>query len=93
LHLAFEARGGRTVLTARRFTLPLQALEPMDLDGDGVATLLLLNPTGGLLAVFVLPGRDILIGVGLMIMMGFLAGVMPALAAMRLRITDALRRV
>jgi urease accessory protein len=38
------------VLTTRRFTLPLQALEPMDLDGDGVATLLLLNPTGGLLA-------------------------------------------
>ena len=38
------------MLTARRFTLPLQALEPMDLDGDGVATLLLLNPTGGLLA-------------------------------------------
>jgi urease accessory protein len=38
------------VLTARRFTLPLQALEPMDLDGDGVATLLLLNPTGGVLA-------------------------------------------
>ncbi len=38
------------MLTARRFTLPLQAIEPMDLDGDGVATLLLLNPTGGLLA-------------------------------------------
>lgn len=38
------------MLTARRFTLPLQALEPMDLDGDGVATLLVLNPTGGLLA-------------------------------------------
>ena len=38
------------MLTERRFTLPLQALEPMDLDGDGVATLLLLNPTGGLLA-------------------------------------------
>jgi urease accessory protein len=38
------------VLTRRRFTLPLQALEPMDLDGDGVATLLLLNPTGGVLA-------------------------------------------
>lgn len=38
------------MLTARRFTLPLQALEPMDLEGDGVATLLLLNPTGGLLA-------------------------------------------
>jgi urease accessory protein len=37
------------VLTERRFTLPLQALEPMDLEGDGTATLLLLNPTGGLL--------------------------------------------
>lgn len=38
------------MLRERRFTLPLQALEPMDLEGDGVATLLLLNPTGGLLA-------------------------------------------
>jgi urease accessory protein len=37
------------VLRERYFTLPLQALEPMDL-GDGVPTLLLLNPTGGLLA-------------------------------------------
>ena len=32
-----------------------------------------------------------MIGVGLMLAMGLLAGVMPALAAMRLRITDALR--
>jgi urease accessory protein len=38
------------VLVERRFTLPLQVLEPIDLDGDGVATLMLLNPTGGLLA-------------------------------------------
>jgi urease accessory protein len=37
------------VLTGRRYTLPLQALEPMDLTGDGSATLLLLNPTGGVL--------------------------------------------
>src|SRR5574342_934902 len=49
LRLVFESRGGRTVLTGRRFTLPLQALEPMDLTGDGSATLLLLNPTGGVL--------------------------------------------
>src|SRR5262249_59862596 len=49
LHLAFERRESRTVLTSRRFTLPLQALEPMDLDGTGVATLFLLNPTGGVL--------------------------------------------
>ena len=49
LGLAFELRGSRTVLTARRFTLPLQALEPVDLDGTGAATLFLLNPTGGVL--------------------------------------------
>jgi putative ABC transport system permease protein len=50
------------------------------------------DPTGGMLAIFVLRPRDIGIGVGLMIAMGMLAGVMPAFAAMRLRITDALRR-
>ena len=37
------------MLTARRFTLPLQALEPMALADDGAASLLLLNPTGGIL--------------------------------------------
>jgi putative ABC transport system permease protein len=50
------------------------------------------DPTGGLLAIFVLPERDIVLGVVLMILMGVLAGVMPAVGAMRLRITDALRR-
>ncbi len=50
------------------------------------------DPTGGLLPIFVLPMRDILLGVALMVMMGVLAGVMPAVGAMRLRITDALRR-
>ena len=50
------------------------------------------DPTGGMLAIFVLPPRDMLIGVALMALMGVLAGVMPAMAAMRLRITDALRR-
>src|SRR5262245_50262943 len=49
LRLAFERRGARTVLTQRRFTLPLQALEPMELDETGAATLMLLNPTGGIL--------------------------------------------
>jgi len=50
------------------------------------------DPTGGMLAIFVLPPRDMVIGVALMALMGVLAGVMPAMAAMRLRITDALRR-
>ncbi|KRT73808.1 MAG: urease accessory protein UreD, urease accessory protein [Candidatus Rokubacteria bacterium CSP1-6] len=49
LALAFERRGGGTVLTARRFTLPLQALEPIPLEGAGSVCLTLLNPTGGVL--------------------------------------------
>jgi putative ABC transport system permease protein len=50
------------------------------------------DPTNGLLAVFVLPPADLAIGIGLIILMGLLAGVMPAVGAMRLKITDALRR-
>ena len=50
------------------------------------------DPTGGLLSVFVLPGRDLWLGGAVMLAMGILAGVMPAIAAMRLKITDALRR-
>ena len=41
---------------------------------------------------FVLSARDLSIGVGLMVAMGVLAGVTPAIGAMRLKITDALRR-
>ena len=50
------------------------------------------DPTGGLLAVFTLPSRDLWLGAGLMLAMGLLAGVMPAVAAMQVKITDALRR-
>lgn len=50
------------------------------------------DPTGGLLAIYTLPMRDLVIGTGLAITLGLLAGLFPALAAMRLRITDALRR-
>jgi putative ABC transport system permease protein len=50
------------------------------------------DPTNGMLAIFILPTRDILLGIGLMVLMGVLAGLMPAIAAMRLKITDALRR-
>ncbi|HUF48880.1 MAG TPA: ABC transporter permease [Vicinamibacterales bacterium] len=50
------------------------------------------DPTGGMLPAWVLPQRDVLLGVVLMAMLGILAGSLPAMAAMRLRITDALRR-
>jgi putative ABC transport system permease protein len=41
---------------------------------------------------FILTGRDLAWGVTLCILLGVLAGALPAVAAMRLRITDALRR-
>jgi putative ABC transport system permease protein len=40
-----------------------------------------------------LPARGLVLGVGLALLAGLLAGALPALAAMRLRIVDALRRV
>jgi putative ABC transport system permease protein len=51
------------------------------------------DPTGGLLPVFALPSRDVVMGLALAAAIGLLAGAPPALGAMRLRITDALRRV
>lgn len=46
LRLVFERRDGRTVLTRRRFSLPLQALEPSRMP-DGSLYVMMLNPTGG----------------------------------------------
>jgi putative ABC transport system permease protein len=62
--------------------------------GLGLAWLLVQggDPTHGLLPVFMLPGRDLVAGGLLMLAMGLLAGATPAIGAMRLRITDALRR-
>jgi putative ABC transport system permease protein len=50
------------------------------------------DPTGGLLAIYTLPPRDLAVGVTLAVGMGLVAGLVPAMSAMRLRITDALRR-
>jgi putative ABC transport system permease protein len=50
------------------------------------------DPTGGLLPIFTLPARDVAIGAGLIVALGLLAGLLPAMGAMRLRIVDALRR-
>jgi putative ABC transport system permease protein len=50
------------------------------------------DPTGGMLPTFALPRRDLVTGAWLMLALGLLAGALPAAQAMRLRITDALRR-
>jgi len=44
------------------------------------------------LPVFIMRGRDVVIGLLLCCALGIVAGALPAMAAMRLRITDALRR-
>ena len=50
------------------------------------------SPVPAMLPVFYLPVRYVVIGVLLVIALGVVAGILPALQAMRLRIADALRR-
>ena len=45
------------------------------------------------LPLFFFPVRDLLFGVGICVALGLITGIFPALAAMRLRVADALRRI
>ena len=51
------------------------------------------NPMPGLLPVFFLSNARLLAGLGLTLLVGVAAGIIPGVLAMRLRIVDALRRV
>lgn len=50
------------------------------------------DPTNGMLPIFQLPGRDVVLGGALIVLLGLVAGALPAATAMHLKITDALRR-
>ncbi len=50
------------------------------------------DPTRGALPIFYFPPKDVALGIGLAIGLGFVSGAFPAWQAMRLRIADALRR-
>jgi putative ABC transport system permease protein len=50
------------------------------------------DPTGGRLPAFYLPTRDVAFGALLIVLVGVAAGALPAAGAMRLKITDALRK-
>jgi len=50
------------------------------------------DPTGGFLPVFYFPESDVVVGAVLVVILGLVTGLLPALAAKRLRIVDALRR-
>ena len=51
------------------------------------------DPTGGLLGIYYLPYSKMVVGLVFAIGLGLVAGLIPGLNAMRLRIVDALRRV
>ena len=84
-----------------RFVLILVMAETMVLAavGGGIGLLLAKlftlrgDPTRGLLPFFYLPPQAIVLGFALAVAVGLMAGVLPALSAMRLRVVDALRRV
>lgn len=50
------------------------------------------DPTKGALPIFFFPPENLLLGVGLILALGVVAGFLPALQAMRLQIAEALRR-
>lgn len=62
--------------------------------GLGLGALLIAggDPTGGFLPIFYFPEPDQVLGAVLVVALGLVAGLLPALRAMRLRIVDALRR-
>ncbi len=50
------------------------------------------DPTNGMLPIFILPTRDVVLGGVMIVLLGLIAGALPAFNAMNLKITDALRR-
>ena len=64
--------------------LPEQVPDLITLRGD---------PTNGFLPIFYLPPGQVVTGVGVALLVGVIAGFLPAFSAMRLRVVEALRRV
>ena len=62
--------------------------------GLGLAWLIIAqgDPTGGLLPIFHFPPKDLVLGIVLVVVLGLLSGLVPAVQAGRLKIVDALRR-
>jgi putative ABC transport system permease protein len=92
----------KTVGFSSRLVLALVLAESLALAGLGGGLGLLLgwlliflggDPTSGFLPIFFFPPKDIVIGVGYVASLGFIAGLLPAVQAMKLRVVDALRRV
>jgi putative ABC transport system permease protein len=50
------------------------------------------SPMPSMLPVFYLPTQHLLLGAGLMVALGLVTGALPAIQAMRLGVSEALRR-
>ena len=50
------------------------------------------DPTGGALVSFYIPTQNLVTGIGLIVALALIAGAVPGVQALRLRIADALRR-
>ena len=63
--------------------------------GLGIAWLIVSagDPTGGMLPVFYIRSRDLIVGLGFSAALGLATGFFPAMQAMRLRVAVALRRM
>lgn len=91
----------KTVGFGDRFVLALVLAESLVIAvvggalGIGLAKLLTLagDPTNGMLPGFYLPPASLGVGLGLAVVVGLMAGLIPAWSAMRLQVVDALRRV
>ena len=88
--LGFTHRGVLVLVLAESFLLAIVG---------GVAGLALAwflislgDPTNGALPIFYFPAKDLVLGILLVGVMGFVAGILPARQAQRLQIADALRR-
>ncbi len=73
-----------TLIAALGAGLGLAGAKAFTLGGD---------PTGGMLPVFYLSESALATGIGFGLAVGLIAGALPALQAMRLRVVEALRRV
>jgi len=58
----------------------------------GIAAISAGDPTGGFLPFFYMPTKDMIMGAFFVVLLGLVAGILPAVQAMRLSIVDALRR-
>lgn len=80
----FLVLGESLLIAVAGGTLGVLLCKLMTLGGD---------PTHGFLPFFYLPVPAMLLGVGVALIVGIFAGILPATSAMRLRVVDALRRV